>query len=62
MSDRILLPRQVAELLKVSPRTLEAWRRKGVGPPHISYSSRCVRYREKQLRSWLASRAKVSRK
>ena len=57
MDDKLLNQREAAELLHVSPRTLEAWRRKGAGPRYIIYSVRCLRYSERALREWLAVRA-----
>jgi predicted site-specific integrase-resolvase len=62
MEDRLLTPDQAAEVLSISPRTLEGWRRKGVGPPYVIYSSRCIRYSEKTLREWLALRSVAARK
>jgi DNA-binding transcriptional MerR regulator len=56
MTDRLLTQSQVAELLNVSPRTLEAWRRKSYGPKPIRYSARCLRYSERTLLEWLAAR------
>ena len=62
MDGSLLTPAKAAEILNISPRTLENWRRKGLGPPHIAYSSRCIRYSERELRGWLVGKAKVSRK
>lgn len=44
--------REVAQLLGVAERTLEKWRRTGEGPPFISISRRCIRYRIADLRDW----------
>ena len=44
--------REVAQLLGVSERTLEKWRRTGDGPPYIAISRRCIRYRLADLRDW----------
>ena len=62
MDPTLLKPSKAAEILNISPRTLETWRRKGIGPPHIAYGSRCIRYDERQVSSWLAEKAKASRK
>ena len=50
--------REVAQLLGVSERTLEKWRRTGAGPPFISISSRCIRYRIADLRNWQDQRVR----
>ena len=34
-----------ADILSISPRTLEKWRREGGGPKFIRMSHKCVRYR-----------------
>lgn len=49
-----------AEALDVSPRTLQAWRARGGGPPFIRVSARCVRYRPDDIRRWIAERLRTS--
>ncbi len=44
--------RDAAELLGVSVRVLEKWRREGGGPPFLRISRRCVRYRLKDIELW----------
>jgi predicted DNA-binding transcriptional regulator AlpA len=57
MTNEILLSqRQVAELLGLSERTLEAMRLRGTGPAFVRISRRCVRYRLTDLESFIASR------
>jgi len=60
MDYALLSQRDAARLLNVSPRTLESWRRRGVGPLYVVYSSRCVRYSGRDLHEWLEER--VTRK
>lgn len=60
MNNQAFTTSQAAEVLNISPRTLEAWRQKGIGPPFIAYSSRCVRYRETELLRWIELRAAMS--
>jgi DNA-binding transcriptional MerR regulator len=60
MDGNLLRSSQATELLNVSPRTLEAWRQKGIGPLYITYSSRCIRYSEQVLREWLASCSRLN--
>lgn len=61
--EKLLTPRQVAELLEVRPRTLESWRVSGDGPPFVRVgvgSRGPVRYRRADLERWLAARVRVS--
>jgi predicted DNA-binding transcriptional regulator AlpA len=51
----LLKEREVAKLLKVSPRTLQSWRLKGYGPPYRQISSRCIRYDQDDVSRYLAS-------
>lgn len=46
---------EVARLLAVSPRTLQAWRQHGSGPPYIRLS-RLIRYRMEDIQRFLAER------
>ena len=57
----LLTQDQVALLLNVSPRTLEAWRYHGKGPQYIRLSSRCIRYSVDGLRTWLETVAPATR-
>ena len=57
MGDDLLDQRQAATRLGLpSARTLEAWRRRGYGPPFLRLSPRLVRYRASDLEQWLAAR------
>lgn len=51
----LLTAEQLADALSVSPRTLEAWRRRAEGPPWVDLGGR-VRYRVLAVDEWLASR------
>jgi predicted DNA-binding transcriptional regulator AlpA len=58
---RILLDeRDAAAALGLTPRTLQAWRSAGEGPPHVRISSRCVRYRVADLEDWAEARLRRS--
>jgi hypothetical protein len=46
--DAALTEGQAARLLGVSPRTMQAWRLRGGGPPYLKIG-RAVRYRRKVL-------------
>ena len=57
MADEPLDQRQAATRLGLaSARTLEAWRRRGYGPPFIRLSPRLVRYKAGDIDRWLAAR------
>jgi len=54
MAAQFLRRRAVAKLLAVSERSLEAWRRRGLGPPCISLPGvRVVLYDEARLLAWV---------
>jgi hypothetical protein len=44
----------VAEMLDVSPRTVEAWTQRRL-IPHVRVSHRCVRYRLDEIVDWFES-------
>jgi predicted DNA-binding transcriptional regulator AlpA len=58
--ERLLTPRKAADFLSLSPRWLELKRYHGDGPPFVRISSRCVRYRESDLREWINCRIRTS--
>jgi hypothetical protein len=51
--DPILKPSETAAYLRVSERTLEGWRRRGVGPVFQRYG-RAVLYRRSAIEAWLS--------
>lgn len=54
-TDRLLYEAHAADLLKVSVRTLQAWRCKRVGPDFVRIG-RAIRYRESDLTRWIEER------
>jgi excisionase family DNA binding protein len=56
---RLLTPKEVAELLKVTVSWLAKARVRGEGPPYIRIG-RSVRYREEDLIDWLKQRRRLS--
>jgi hypothetical protein len=54
-ADELLTEGESAEFLKVSTRTLQAWRCNNSGPP-FARVGRSIRYRRADLRHWLSSR------
>ena len=43
-------------MLKRSPRTLERWRERHVGPPYWKLAPRVVVYCKNELEQWIAAR------
>lgn len=56
---KLLYPKEAANLLGLSVRTLERYRCVGLGPKFLKLS-RSVRYREEDLIEWLEQRLKQS--
>lgn len=50
--EALLSPRELAQRLDKSTKTLETWRREGTGPAFIRVG-REVRYRETDVTRWL---------
>ena len=59
-SDALLFTTEAAFLLGLSPRTLEAFRLRGGGPPFIAVTPKAIRYRRQDLEKWIAARRRVS--
>lgn len=56
-----LLDEQVAsQYLALSPRTLRNWRTRGNGPKFVKISTRCIRYRLRDLLEWSDHRTRRS--
>lgn len=51
-TDRPLTTEQAADFLGVSPRTMERWRLRRVGPSFVKLSARAIRYSSAALRHW----------
>lgn len=49
-------PREVAEYLQKSEKTLANWRSLGIGPPYIKPAG-TIRYRWSDVEKWLTSNA-----
>ena len=46
---------EIAKFLLVAPKTMEAWRSRGGGPPYVRVG-RLIRYRKSSVVAWLKSR------
>lgn len=53
----LLMPAEVAQMLGVAPSTLQTWRKRRQGPPHVRLGHRTVRYRREALEEWIAAHA-----
>jgi DNA-binding transcriptional MerR regulator len=51
--EPLLTQRQAAAYLNVSIRTMQRWRRQGIGPPSIRLPNGYLRYRPADLDEWL---------
>ncbi len=58
--DELMLDEAAAQFLKIAPKTLASWRFNGGGPKFVRLSRRCVRYRKKDLVTWIEARIKSS--
>lgn len=59
-NGRLLDPEDVANILNMSPRTLERWRAQGRGPHFVRLSGRRVRYRNADVQRWIARQVRAS--
>ena len=53
-SDHLLTIRQVAELLKVSKRTVRRWADQGRLPTPVRFSKTCIRWKASAIQAHLA--------
>lgn len=53
-----LTPKELAEKLRVSTRTLKRWRRNHEGPPYAKFGARVI-YPLDQVDIWLAQRLRT---
>ena len=53
--DVLLTEVEVADLLRVSQRTVRRWRNEGTGPPALRVGRR-IRYRRSAVEAWLDRR------
>ena len=57
MAERLFTPKEAADFLGVSERTLQIWRMEGRGSRFIKVASNKVRYSPMDLRVWLETRS-----
>ena len=56
--DVLLTEAEVAEMLRVSQRTVRRWRNEGSGPPALRVGRR-IRYRRSAVEAWLDRRGQA---
>lgn len=54
--DAYYLAAEVAAYMRVSPATLEYWRRVGGGPAYVRLKNRQIRYQGSDVLQWLEAR------
>lgn len=59
--DHLLTTVELALFLKVPPGTPRTWRYLRVGPPYLKLGPRMVRYRRRDVMTWLAQRDREMR-
>ena len=60
LPDALLTTVEAAYLLGLSPRTLEAMRLRGGGPPYIAVTPKAIRYHRGDLKNWITARRRIS--
>jgi predicted DNA-binding transcriptional regulator AlpA len=58
--DVLLTKTQAGPLCGVDGRTMDNWRWRGFGPPHVRVSPRCIRYRRSDILDWIEARVRRS--
>ena len=58
--NALLFTAEAAFLMGLSPRTLEALRLSGNGPPFFAVTKRAIRYRRANLMEWIHNRKRQS--
>jgi predicted DNA-binding transcriptional regulator AlpA len=56
----LVLEQFAADFIGVTRRALQKWRMTGTGPRFVSISSKCVRYRRRDLVEWAQAHLKTS--
>ncbi len=57
MMERLLSPRQLADVLNVKPGTIYSWLSRGIDLPHMKIEG-TVRFREKAIQEWILAKEK----
>jgi len=57
--DQLLNEKQAASILCYSQRALQNWRVRGGGPRYVKVSARSIRYRRRDLTTWVEKRLRA---
>lgn len=58
--DTLIDDKFIGQFTGTSPRTWQARRVRGDGPPYVRLSARCIRYRWGDVRRWMAGKLATS--
>ncbi len=58
--NALINEKAAGDFLDLTPRTMQAMRQRGGGPPYIVVSARCLRYRRFGLKTWADERVRTS--
>ncbi len=58
--DSLIDEKEAARFYDLTDRFMQHRRQQGGGPPYIVISSRCIRYRRRDLKAWADERVRVS--
>ena len=58
--EPLLTEPEAAAFLNFTPRALQAWRTRGGGPKFVRISARAIRYRLRDLETWVEDRLRTS--
>jgi predicted DNA-binding transcriptional regulator AlpA len=60
LPQQLYTEEEVAKILHISSRTLQAWRLKGFGPPFVKMGSKSIRYKSCDLVAYIEDHTKTS--
>lgn len=47
---------EAAAFMGISPKTLQGWRTRRMGPPYVRIARKCIRYRKTDLQAYMDER------
>ena len=59
-ADDYYTPAEVAEILRISPRTISDYRQRGIGPKYVDISYKVKRYLKAEVARYLEERERTS--
>ncbi|MFT9016446.1 MAG: AlpA family phage regulatory protein [Acetobacter sp.] len=58
-TDRMMTRKEVEQMINIKCTTIYRWMQEGTFPSPVRFSSRCVRWRESDVRNWVDEHAKA---